>query len=179
MTRGECVTQMVLFKTGFVVYRDALANPNYDLDPSVRRTFLESQRSMLNQTYGKLEKYVDIFGRGVSYIPALGDGFSDDILSSVSSVIQNLDRIIGRLSAISDSDFDEQMRPQPAVSAAQAPATAPTISDLRHPHRQYWGRLFVDVCRWIRIHILETVVVGVVIGLLVAYLSYRFGWVRA
>lgn len=46
------------------------------------------------------------------------------------------------------------------------------IEHVRHPHKQYWSKLFGNFWAWFKEHILTTVIVG----LIIAGLVYWLGW---
>ena len=107
MTKNELKNQIVQFKISVDNYRRAILNVDYSLSDDARSRLIEIQQSQLNQLYGKLEKYIDKVGGGIglTYLAAFGNGTYSDTTNTLSSVVQNLDRIIGRLDGMTEKEY--------------------------------------------------------------------------
>lgn len=116
MNRDDFKLQVHIFRAQVENYRRAILKvPNdvYGQEYAHYETMMNIHRSQINQAYGKIEKYIDKIGGGVgqTYLTAFGDGSINEINSSLSSALQNLDRIIGRLDGMTDKEFEGLFSP--------------------------------------------------------------------
>lgn len=109
MTKNECKNEIFGFKVAVENYRRTMLNNENPLPYDTQYRLLNTLQSQLNQKYGKLEKYIDNIGGGIgqTYLTAFGEGLINDTVGALSSVIQNLDRVIGRLDGMTEKDFTD------------------------------------------------------------------------
>lgn len=167
MTRSQCKNEIVSFKIAVNNYRRVILNNDIHRSYDDQVRLIEIQRSQLNQKYGKLEKHIDKIGGGIglTYITAFGDGPNVDVIEATSSVIQNLDRIIGRLDAMSDKEFDTLFSLQKQE----------TIHNVKNPHKEYFGMLFSSIWGWLK-NPMSKVIIGVIIIVIGAIVLTRLGF---
>ncbi|MCL4400098.1 hypothetical protein M1506_02350 [Patescibacteria group bacterium] len=177
MTINDLKTQITVFRAQVENYNRAISevpNDYYGEDYKRYRAMVNIHRYQLNRAYGKLEKYINKIGGGIglTYLTAFDDGQLGTIESAVSSVLQNLDRIIGRLDGMSDKEFENLLAD---ISQSKEDATQGKIAikDIKNPHRAYWKFVFGDIRKWIN---KNKIVSTVIAGLAIAYLVYLFGW---
>ena len=122
MIKIELKNQIVQFKIATENYRRIILNENGSLSYDVRSRMIELQRSQLNQSYGKLEKYIDKAGGNLvqTYLTAFGDGTYSDTINALSSVVQNLDRIIGQLEVMTDKDYADSFNVKHDISKSDS-----------------------------------------------------------
>lgn len=193
MTKNECKNEIFSFKVAIDHYRRTVLNNDNPLSWDVRSKIIPMQRSQLNQKYGKLEKYLGKIGGGVgqTYLVALGGGSHVKVISALSAVVQNLDRIIGRLDGMTEEEFADLFMSKPQGPGVNAPSVKGAdgyskdrsgdggqahfvrvgkglspegmkIHDIRYPHRQYWGMVLSPVLRWAKKYTSE-IVIGVIV----------------
>ena len=168
MKRNEFKKEIESFKIDMIEYQKVICNNEVHRDYNERFSLMEKLCSQLNQKYGKLEKYIDhkqiSGGIGQTYLKAIGGITDQNAVNAMSDVILNFDRIIGRLDAMSDKEFD-------ALFILQKQEI---INGVKNPHKEYFGMLFNLIWGWIKKHISE-VVIGVIIIVIGAIVLAQFG----
>lgn len=125
MNREEVVKKIEEFRQGCKAYSDLLLDSRDDVFPDIVRNhdLIDEARAKLNRVYASVEKYIKKFGNNpkmndgvwnVTYSP-YDNAFTSDILirtgRSLDAVIDDLNLVLGRLEAITDSEFEEKINP--------------------------------------------------------------------
>lgn len=168
MKRDEFKKEIENFKIDIIEYQKVVCNNEVHRDYNERFSLMEKLCSQLNQKYGKLEKYIDHKqiggGIGQTYLKALGSITDSNAINAMSEVILNIDRIIGRLDAMSDKEFEVLFTPQKQE----------TIHGVKNLHKEYFGMLFNSIWGWIKKPV-SKVVIGVIIIVIGAIVLARLG----
>ena len=166
MKRNEFKKEIEGFKNEMVEYQKVVCNNEVHRDYNERFSLIEKLCSQLNQKYGKLEKYIDHKqiggGIGQTYLKALGNITDSSAINAMSQVVLNIDRIIGRLDAMSEKEFDTLFTLQKQE----------TIHSVKNPHKEYFGMLFRPVWNWMKSHVSE-VVMAVIIAVVLTWLGLK------
>lgn len=169
MKRDEFKKEIEDFKNDMIEYQKVVCNNEVHRDYNERFSLMEKLCSQLNQKYGKLEKYIDhkqISGEiGQTYLKALGSITDTNAVNAMSNVVSNIDRIIGRLDAMSDKEFDILLTLQKQE----------TIHGVKNPHKEYFGMLFNSIWGWIKKPV-SKVVIGVIIIVIGAFFLAWLGF---
>jgi len=178
MTLNELKTTISEFREKVQAYRDLMAKSRDRFRPKIVRNSQQivQMRSELNAEYGRLERYIKIFGNnpemndGVKPVvyPAYSNAFSNGILirvgHSTDTVLQDLDYIIGKLNGMSEDEFREALQPR----QENAP-----VSSINYWHRtNLLGRPW-EFVKWIWQHKPIAVIITIV-GLLA--IDYSLAW---
>ena len=123
MNLADFKKQISAFRVQVNNYRKTVLNSDYSLSRDNQMRLMEIQRALLNQTYGRLEKYIDKIGGGLgpTYLLAFGDGSHSEIANAISSAIQNIDRTIGRLTDMTEKDFADSFRREDEINETRLP----------------------------------------------------------
>lgn len=171
MKKAELQSKIESFYESLKAYRELLSKSRDAMVRIVRNgPELEEMRSDLNRTYGALSKYIKKLGNypmrsdvGGGPYPVYEIGLSADILQRrgpcIDAAIQDLEYILGRLEDMSDDDLDNLLAPKPQ------------IADEGNPHKRYWKMTLNNIWSWIKNHILATVIAGVILAVVLAWLG--------
>ena len=167
MKRHEFKKEIEDFKTDIIEYQKVVCNNEVHRDYNERFSLMEKLCSHLNQKYGKLEKYIDhkqiSGGIGQTYLEALGSITDTNAVNAMSKVVLNIDRIIGRLNAMSDKEFETLLILQKQE----------TIHGIKNPHKEYFGMLFNTIWNWVKSHVISEVIVAIIIAVVLGWLKLR------
>lgn len=154
MTKQDCRSAILSFKVTVTNYQRAVLNNDNHLPYDARARLVATLRSQLNQQHGKLQKYIYVItgGPGSAYLTAFSDAPAQNVVSATSSVIDNLDWIIGRLDSMDEKEYRSLFKEKREAGL----------------HAKYWSALFSSVWSWILKHLTE-VVVGVAVIALAAW----------
>ncbi len=120
MNRTECKNQILNFHSAIDNYERTILNPDYQISPNTQKHLIPIQQSQLNQTYGKLEKYIVKLGKNsVAYSIAFFNGDRSEVLRAIYAVLQDLDYIVGKIDGMSEEEFENLLKPKP---------TGPTVN---------------------------------------------------
>jgi len=182
MKLKELIKRFIDFKQQVSDFRKLLLKSRGDVAPDIIKNHkeIEEMRSMLNNNYGKLEKYIIALGNspimkdGIDVYSAYQNAFADDTLlrvgPSLRTVIQDLDYILGKLEGLSEREFRKiihQAKEKHNISENKPKANYWLYTS---PLWLIWRLAFIAWKYRVKL------ILGIGIGLIVAYLVYRFGW---
>ncbi len=204
MTINDLKTQVSVFRSQVENYRRTFVNADYSLSSDSRERTLLIHRAGLTQAYGKYEKYINALSKNSDvYLSAFSNNV--EILDDIDAVIQDLNYIHGKLESMGEEEFKSLFEPKssgPKIEASgghgghgfngskggdggaggsvsfvqvgkEFTPEGITIKDVKNPHRAYWRLVFGNAWRWIK---KNKIISTVIIGLVIAYLVYLFGW---
>jgi len=186
MTIEELKQKILDFRNLVNQYNQLLLRSRDPIIPKIVRNYdqIESMRSKLNKKFGALEKYIRKLGKN----PKMSDGvwdvfysvyenaFSSDVLvrvgPSLNTVLQDLDYVLGKLEEITEKEFQEIINsPKPKeILFTEGIKEKKKINywNFVNPFWLFW-RLLVLAWKY-------KIISGIIISLIVAYLSFKFGW---
>lgn len=147
---------------------------------------IDDMRASLNRTYATLERYIKSLGKnpamsdGVWNViyPAYDNAFSPDtlvrVIPSLDRVLQDLDYIIGRLSVMMEEEFQKVIMP-PEEKQETLYKTTTNYWNYVNPFWLIW-RLIVLMWKHKIISGIISVIILIITGLIIAYLTHKFGW---
>ncbi|MEK7555200.1 MAG: hypothetical protein AAB516_00030 [Patescibacteria group bacterium] len=108
MTKNECKNQIISFRSAVGNYEKIILNSDYKLSNDTQAQLITIQQSQLNQTYGKLEKYIIKFTKSENaYVVAFMDYNRQEIFKAIALAIRDLDYISGKLDSITEDEFSD------------------------------------------------------------------------
>lgn len=171
MKKAEIKSKIEDFYEALRAYRELLSQSRDAMVRIVRNgPELERMRSNLNRNYGILSKYIKRIGNypmrsdvGGGPYPVYEIGLSADILQRrgpcIDAAVQDLEYILGRLEDLSEEEFDSIMIPRQQEEKVS------------NPHREYLKMVVNGIWRLIKDHILASVIAGVIIAAILAWLG--------
>jgi hypothetical protein len=181
MTLNQLKSFIIEFQNNVRLYRVLLSQSRDRIVPEIRSNHeaIAQMRSTLNAYYGRIELYIKKFGNNPKmrdrihpeYYFAYPNAFSNDVLirvgHSVDAVLQDLDYILGKLTGMTEDEFNQALLPP-----------KPVLDTPQLPNKNYWQLtnpfcwLWLSV-KWIRQHKIISVIVTL-IGLLA--IDYSLAW---
>lgn len=190
MNKNQLIQKITEFYEELRIYRGLLSKSRNSMVQIVRNhEEIAAQRSNLNKKYGSLERYIKKLGNypmrsdvGGGPYPVYEVGLSTDILQRrgpcIDAAIQDLEYMLGRLEGMTDEEYQFVINPKPkvhmvpAINASGWAGGHIGIKDIKNPHKQYWKMVFQKIWNWVK----NNLITEIVIGLILAFLIYIFGW---
>lgn len=174
MKLNELKSEINQFQKDVITYRNLLRQHlDYPGDVGDLNGKVASLRSNLIKKYAQLELYINVIGRNprlhdgvwANLYSAYDNGLSEDIISrvgpSVEAMLTDLDYIIGKLDTLSEKDFKKLFFER----------SVQTNTNKWNYVNPFWLLWYLLVLAWD-----NKIISGIIIGLAVAYLAWRFGW---
>ncbi|MFA7309173.1 MAG: hypothetical protein WC045_03900 [Patescibacteria group bacterium] len=189
MNRKEVINKIEEFRQTCKEYSKLLLDSRDSVVPEIVRNHdsIDEAKADLSRSFAFLEEYIIKFGNNprmsdgvwnVTYSP-YSNAFSTDTLvrvaPSLDRVVDDLNIVLGRIEATTDSEFAEKMNPLPQNSSGESDSKEVTINDIEKPHKEYWNMVFASLMGWARSHV-STVIAGVIITLIAGFLLFKLGW---
>jgi hypothetical protein len=177
MKLEEFKTEITQFKKGVTSYQRLLRSYfDYPGDVGDLGSKISTIRSGLLKKYAQLELYIKAIGRNprlhdgvwANLYSAYDNGLSEDIISrvgpSVDAMLTDLDYIDGKLGTLDEKDFKK------LFSRNTQNVGSTNKWNYVNP---FWLSWQLFVLAWD-----NKIISGIIIGLVVAYLVWKFGWYK-